>query len=249
MVWRLFPASKDPMRKRSLLLSLENAFETLSISAPTVMDALRGRLTREASDRRLASWSARVVANAAITIDTRGQENVDPAATYLVMSNHQSHYDIAVLYSVLGSSIRMIAKRELFDVPIFGRAMREAGFISLDRQNRSSALQSLDDAKAKLASGISIWIAPEGTRSQTGELLPFKKGGFAIAQATGTTILPLSIQGTRDVLQANALRSRAGCTVSVTIHPPIDPTTFTGEPKASREALIAAVRGTIARGL
>ena len=237
------------MRRRSLLLSLENAYETLAISAPTVMDAVRGRLTREASDRRLASWSARVVANAAMTIDVKGRDNVDPAVTYLVMSNHQSHYDVAVLYCVLGSSIRMIAKRELFDVPIFGRAMREAGFISIDRQNRSSALQSLDDAKAKLASGTSIWIAPEGTRSETGALLPFKKGGFAIAQATGTMVLPVSIRGTRDVLQASALRSRAGCSVTVTIHTPIDPRTFTGEPKAARDALADAVRGTIASGL
>jgi len=237
------------MRTRSLLLSLENAYETLSISAPTVLDALRGRLTREASDRRLASWAARVVANAAIAIEVKGRAHADPAATYLVMSNHQSHYDVAVLYSVLGSSIRMIAKRELFDVPIFGRAMREAGFISIDRQNRSSAIQSLDDAKAKLASGTSIWIAPEGTRSQTGELLPFKKGGFAIAQATGTTVLPVSIQGTRDVLEANALRSRAGCSVTVTIHPPIDPKSFTGEPKAARDALSDAVRTAIASGL
>lgn len=248
MVLRLFPASKDPMRTRSLLLSLENAYATLATSTSTLADAVRGRLTAAICDEHLAAWSERVVANADMKIRVRGREHADPGTTHLVMSNHQSHYDIAVIYDVLGSRIRMVAKKELFRIPLFGRAMREGGFISVDRANHSSAVQSLDDAKAKLAAGVPIWIAPEGTRSKTGELLPFKKGGFAIAQATGTPILPVSIQGTRDILQANALRSRAGCTVDVTIHAPIDPKDFPAD-KEGRDALSAAVRAAIASGL
>jgi 1-acyl-sn-glycerol-3-phosphate acyltransferase len=221
------------------------------------VDALRGTVTRETCDTRLEAWATRVVANSEIMLSVKGREHVEgwqtlgkPRSAYLIMSNHQSHYDVAVIYYVLGSNIRMVAKRELFDLPVFGRAIRAAGFISVDRQNTESAIASLEDAKAKLASGIPIWIAPEGTRSSTGELLPFKKGGFVLAMATGASILPVSLRGTRDVLRAKGLRSKRGAEVFVTIHPPIDPARFRGmSTKDARDGLMAAVRESIASAL
>jgi 1-acyl-sn-glycerol-3-phosphate acyltransferase len=235
---------------KSLLLSLRNVYETLYVSAPTVVDAFRGSVTREVCDERLESWASRVVANTEMVISVHGREHVLPGKTFLIMSNHQSHYDVAVIYYVLGSGIRMVAKRELFEVPVFGRAMRAAGFISVDRGNKESAIASLDDAKQKLGDGIPMWIAPEGTRSPTGELLPFKKGGFFLAMATGAPILPVSIRGTRDVLRAKGLRSRPGVEVFVTIHQAIDPSRFADLPrKAARDALAEEVRQAIASGL
>ncbi len=235
---------------KSLLLSLRNVYETLSVSAPTVVDALRGSVTREACDERLEAWASRVVANSEMMISVHGREHIAPGTTYLIMSNHQSHYDVAVIYYVLGSAIRMVAKRELFELPVFGQAMRAAGFISVDRTNTGKAIASLDDARAKLSQGIPMWIAPEGTRSPTGELLPFKKGGFVLALATGAPILPVSIRGTRDVLRAKGLRSRPGVEVFVTIHPSIDPSRFTHmTKKAARDALAEEVRQAIASGL
>lgn len=242
--------------RKSLFLSLRNAWETLSISAPTVVDTLRGSLSRELCDARLERWATRVVANNEMIVSVHGRENVRPEhlghgdRAYLVMSNHQSHYDIAVLFYVLGSSLRMIAKRELFDVPIFGSAMRSAGFIAIDRKNKARAAASLEDAKRALASGIPIWIAPEGTRSATGELLPFKKGGFVLALTAQAPILPVSIRGTRDALLAKGLRSRKGAEVTVTVHPPIDPATFSSlSDKNARDALCEEVRRAIASGL
>lgn len=247
---------------RSILLSLKNAYATLSISAPTVVDALRGTLRREVSDARLEAWASRIVSNTEMVITVSGRANIPDASQdgpsprkerpLLIMSNHQSHYDVAVIFYVLGSSIRMVAKRELFDVPVFGRAMREAGFISVDRQNHSSAVHSLEDARAKLESGVPIWIAPEGTRSTTGELLPFKKGGFFIAQESGATILPVTIRGTRDALPAHGLLSTRGAQVFVTIHPTIDSRAerYSSLPrKEARDLLLNDVRTAIASGL
>jgi 1-acyl-sn-glycerol-3-phosphate acyltransferase len=214
------------------------------------MDALRGNVTREVCDERLESWASRVVANTEMMISVHGREHIAPSKTYLIMSNHQSHYDVAVIYYVLGSAIRMVAKRELFELPVFGRAMRAAGFISVDRKNTESAIASLGDAKDKLGRGIPMWIAPEGTRSPTGDLLPFKKGGFVLALATGAPILPVSIRGTRDVLRAKGVRSRPGVEVFVTIHAPIDPARFKSMTrKAARDALSDEVRQAIASGL
>jgi len=241
---------------KPLLLSLRNVYETLYVSAPTVVDAFRGAVTRQVCDERLEAWASRVVANSEMMISVHGRENIPSGSLgngttpYLVMSNHQSHYDVAVLFYVLGSSIRMIAKRELFEVPVFGGAMRAAGFISIDRQNTERAIASLQDAKAKLVSGVPIWIAPEGTRSPTGELLPFKKGGFVLALETGAPILPVSIRGTRDVLRAKGILTRPGKEVYVTIHPPIDPAAYAplGR-RAARQALSEEVRRAIASGL
>ena len=104
-----------------------NLYETLAISWPTVVDAALNRVEKTTCDERLARWSKRVVANANIELDVRGLENFDPAARFVIMSNHQSFYDVPVLFAVLGGNLRMVAKKELFAVPIFSRAMREAG--------------------------------------------------------------------------------------------------------------------------
>lgn len=241
---------------KSLLLSLKNVYETLSISSSTVADAVRGTISKDVCDSRLESWASRVIANTEMMISVSGREHIQPGwlgqgpKTYLVMSNHQSHYDVAVIYYVLGSKMRMVAKRELFNVPVFGTAMKAAGFISVDRGNNASAIASLEEARHALESGTPIWIAPEGTRSPTGELMPFKKGGFVIAVETGTPILPVSIAGTREVLPAHGRRSRAGVEVYVTIHPPVDPKRWADkDPKQARDALLAEVRTAIASGL
>jgi 1-acyl-sn-glycerol-3-phosphate acyltransferase len=241
---------------KSLLLSLKNVYETLSISVPTVVEGVRGTISKDVCDARIEGWASRVIANAEMMISVTGREHIQPGwlghgpNAYLVMSNHQSHYDIAVIYYVLGAKIRMVAKRELFEVPIFGTAMRAAGFISVDRGNSQSAIASLEEARQALQSGTPIWIAPEGTRSPTGELMPFKKGGFVIAVDTGTPVLPVSIAGTREVLPAHGRRSRSGVEVFVTIHPPVDPKRWADkEPKQARDALLAEVRTAIASGL
>ena len=164
-----------------LSLSLRNVVETLAISAPTVFDAGVGRVTKERCDARLDAWSRAVVSHARIRLEVAGREHLVPGETYVVMSNHQSLYDIPVLFRVFGPNIRMIAKSELFRIPVFGHAMSAAGFISVDRAGGRAAVRSLGVARDLLGQRTHVWIAPEGTRSRDGSLLAFKPGAFLLA--------------------------------------------------------------------
>ena len=251
------------------MLSLRNAYEALAVTAPAVLDATRGRLTQRGCDARLERFAAHVMRNAEIVVSVRGREHLEGgqsslggldgarplSSTYVVMSNHQSHYDIPLLYYVLGGRMRMVAKTELFSVPLFGRAIREAGMIEVDRANHPCAIAGLNTAKKQLEAGTHIWIAPEGTRSETGELLPFKKGGFVLALDMEAPILPITIQGTRDVLPAHGMLSRKGAQVHVTIHPPVDTAPFKarsssrGDVKVARDELMNYVHQSIGSAL
>jgi len=237
-----------PARK-SLSISLRNIYETLAISLPTVIEALQGRVRKEVCDERLARWGRAVIRNASIDLDVVGRENLRPGETYLVMSNHQSLYDIPVLFQVVGPNVRMIAKRELFGVPIFGGALQASGFVAIDRSDRNEAIRSLDRARAVLQGGTHVWIAPEGTRSRTGKLLPFKKGAFYLAFEAGLPILPVTLRGTRDALPAKGLRSIPGAKVLVTIHPHVDPRPYSARGKTGRQELMDEVRNTIESAL
>lgn len=225
---------------------LHAAGVTLRISVPTIIEGLRGTLRPEVCDARLAWWSEQLVARAAITLRVSGAEHARPGAAFVVMSNHQSHYDIPVLYQSLPLRLRMVAKSELFRIPIWAQAMRAAGFVELDRGARERAIHSLERAKAALTQGTSIWIAPEGTRSRDGKLGPFKLGGFHVAVGAGARILPVTIDGTRQTLPAKGGHVTPGATVQVTVHPPIDPADFGTE---VGEPLVQAVRQRIASAL
>lgn len=224
-----------------LVLPLQLA-ETFRICAPTVVQGALGTLTRETCDRRLAVWSRRAMSLARAELEVDGLEHIDRSRSYLMMSNHQSAYDIFALFAAFPGSMRMIAKKEVFVLPIMGGGMRAAEFIELDRSNRERAFAALERAKRTIASGINVWIAPEGTRSDDGTLLPFKKGGFVMAEQTGVPILPVTIDGTRDILPAKDFRVRKGQRAKITFHPAIDPEPFAGR----REALMGEVRERIA---
>lgn len=208
----------------ALDLFIKTLAATARITVATVADGALGRPgVAERADERLASWSARLHEIAQMRVRVDGREHFDTDECFVVMSNHQSHFDVPVLYRVLDRRLRMVGKTELFKIPLFGRAMRVAGFVEVDRSNRAQAVHALDGARTALAHGTNIWIAPEGTRSETGKLAPFKKGGFHLALAAKVRILPVSIDGTKDVLPAHSRVIRTGRSVRVVVSPPIDP--------------------------
>lgn len=219
---------------------------TLRVSLPTLFDALFGKLRPEVCDGRLDFWSRRLLDQAEVVLETRGVENAQGARAFVVMSNHQSLYDIPALYQSLPLRLRMVAKAELFRIPIWSQAMRAAGFIEVDRSVRERAIESLDRAKVALGGGTSVWIAPEGTRSPDGSLGPFKLGGFHLAVGAGAPILPVSIAGTRAILPSKGARVRPGARVRVTVHPAIHPASFGNE---VNDALVQAVRSSIERAI
>ena len=229
------------------LVHLANAvFHTLRICVPTVVQGAVGNLTVETCDRRLDSWSRAIVDYASLELSVVGRELAPEDEAFVVMSNHQSLYDIPVLFQALQRRVRMVAKSELFKVPIWAGAMRNAGFVELDRKNRVAAMRSLERAKQAIEAGTSIWIAPEGTRSPTGALAEFKKGGFHLASGTGARILPVSIDGTRKVLTAKGRVVHNHQQVRVTIHPPIATADYNIK---RRNELVDAVRTAIASAL
>jgi len=186
-------------------------------------------------------WGKSILVVSRVKVSVKGLSNIDPASPYIYMANHQSNFDIPVLLGHLTVQFRWLAKMELFKIPIFGRAMRKAGYISIDRYHRESAFESLKVAANKIKGGASVLIFPEGTRSRDGNIRPFKKGGFVMAIDSGVPIVPVVITGTRAIMPKGKFRVYPGH-VSMVIHQPIGTSTYTRETK---EALMESVRRVI----
>lgn len=223
------------------------ALETTKISVPTIVDAVLSRTSYQRCDARLDSWSRRLLSQTRTELDVHGKEHVAPGQSYVVMSNHQSHYDIPVVFQALGVPLRMVAKTELFRIPIMGRAMLDSGFVELDRQNRKRSIESLKIARKRIQEDrLSIWIAPEGTRSEDGSLGRFKTGGFYLALEAEAPILPVSIDGSIRIHRTGESVVHKGERVRVTIGAPIDCRQYS---RATLSELMERVRQAIAAGL
>jgi 1-acyl-sn-glycerol-3-phosphate acyltransferase len=168
-----------------------------------------------------------------------------PGQSYVIMSNHQSHFDVLAFYGHFLRQFRWVMKQELRKVPGLGAGCAAVGHIFIDRSSREAAIASLRAARPLLAGGISVMIFPEGTRSPDGRMLPFKKGGFMTALELGLPILPVSISGSRHVLPGRTMKLLPG-RIGIRIHAPIDPASYGLERRAE---LMADVRSSIARGL
>lgn len=192
------------------------------ISAPTLVEVARGSVERVTIDERARWFGRRVVELLDVQLEASGAENV-PARAVVYMSNHQSHLDIPMLYATLPSpTIRMLAKVELFRIPLWGRGLRAAEFIEVDRSNHANAVRSIDHAARLVHEGVSIYLAPEGTRSIDGRIGKLKKGGFHLALETGAPIVPVAIRGTLQILPRGGLVMRSGQPVKVQIGAPIE---------------------------
>ncbi len=206
----------------SILDSLRVVGAMARVTAPSLLEIVRGDLRREVVDERTRWFGKRVVEVLDVRLHASGAERVPPGRAYVYMSNHQSHLDIPMLYATLPSpTIRMLGKKELFQIPLWGRGLRAAEFIEVDRSNHESAMKSIEYAKRLVRDGVSIYLAPEGTRSRDGKIGPLKKGGFHLALGTGAPIVPVAIRGTIDILPRGARSARLGREVYVTIGAPI----------------------------
>ncbi|MEI8054808.1 MAG: lysophospholipid acyltransferase family protein [bacterium] len=146
-----------------------------------------------------------------------------PDRPYVVMSNHLSLYDIPLIFAAFpGASVRMIAKKELYRIPVFGWGIKAGECISIDRKNPRQALRDLAIAKQKMLSGIKIWIAPEGGRSRTGKIGAFKRGGFKLAQDAQAIIVPVAIVGSNKILPPDTFDFSLDETVEIHVCKPID---------------------------
>lgn len=186
-------------------------------------------------------WAKSILRVAGIKVQTRGLENFDPDKPCIFMCNHQSNFDILVLFSALPAQFRWIAKAELFKIPLFGHAMRGAGYISIERKDRKKAIQSLKQAAERIRSGASVMIFPEGTRSPDGNIGEFKKGGFILAYDAGVPIIPLVLNGTWPIMSKDSFRIKRG-DVILSVLPAVKVTDYS---KADKPKLIEDVREKI----
>jgi 1-acyl-sn-glycerol-3-phosphate acyltransferase len=166
-------------------------------------------------------WSRFIACITPIRVKVTGRENIVKGRSYVVIANHQSHYDILVLYGWLGINIKWVIKSELRKVPVFGYAGEIGGNIYIDRSSPEALRITLNAARSKIVDGTSIIILPEGTRTLTGELGEFKNGAFVIARELNLPVLPVTITGTRRILPPGGWNVFPG-TAIMTIHPAIE---------------------------
>jgi len=186
-------------------------------------------------------WGRIMLFLTSVEVDVQGRENVIYGKSQIFMSNHQSGFDIFVLLAYIPRYFAWIAKKELFRIPFFGRALRRLGAIEIDRQNVVRAMHSIDDAARTIREGKSVMTFPEGTRSRDGHIQPFKKGVFHLALKSGVPIVPITLIGTREIMPKKSLRVTPG-KVTLIIHEPV----FLGDySEATVDQLIERVRKPI----
>lgn len=159
-------------------------------------------------DEAMRRWGRRLLKAAGTEVTTVGLEKLPIDRTLVYVSNHQSVFDIFALASMIPGQMRFVAKKEVLKVPLLGRAARVAGIIFIDRQNRQAAFSAYERAAAAIRAGLNAVVFGEGTRSRTGNLLPFKKGPFVLAIASGVPVVPVYCAGTFGILPKGSIRIR-----------------------------------------
>ena len=217
---------------------------TLFVSSWTILELTFRRIPRSVLDKRLRWWARKLLNRIDLQyrVHNPHQVEIEAGKATIVMCNHTSYYDIPLSLMALHGSIRMLAKKELLKIPVWGKAMQLTGFVSIDRFNPRRALKDMKYAKGVMENGIVLWIAPEGTRSKDGQLQSFKPGGFRLAIECGATIIPLGIQGSHRIMHANSLVVKRKVDVDVHIGQPID---AAGYSKKERDQLAKDVETAI----
>lgn len=168
------------------------------------------------------TWGKALAYLTPVWVTVEGGEHAHREQSYVVVVNHQSQYDILIVYGWLKLDLKWVIKKELRKMPGVGLGCEKAGHIFVDRRKPKLAAKAISDALSRLGSGVGVLFFPEGTRSLDGRLLPFKSGAFRLAKEQNLPILPITLVGTRDVLPAQTLRLLPG-TVRMVIHPAIHP--------------------------
>jgi 1-acyl-sn-glycerol-3-phosphate acyltransferase len=193
---------------------------------------------------RSCMWAAFAgVRLAGVKVRTVGLDKIDPARTYIFMSNHISNLDPPITLPLIPRRTSVMVKKELFKVPILGQIMLIGSLVPVDRGNRDAGVAAVRDAVKAIGQGLNMTIYVEGKRSFDGKLLPFKKGPFYLAEECKVPVVPITISGTEAVMPKTRFAIRPGV-VTVQFHDPIEPRDFGG-----RDCLIKRVQAAINSGL
>jgi len=193
---------------------------------------------------RMFTWGAKTgVRLAGVQVETIGLDHIDPARSYIFMTNHVSNLDPPIQIPRIPRRTSVMVKKELFKVPILGRAMHLGALVPVDRGNREAGIEAVTAAKVVVEQGLNMTIYVEGHRSSDGKLLPFKKGPFYLAMECGVPIVPMTIVGTHYAMPKGRFAIKPGL-VKMIFHSPIEPKDF-----GSRDCLMEKVRAVIESGL
>jgi 1-acyl-sn-glycerol-3-phosphate acyltransferase len=187
---------------------------TLSLGS-SIFDA-RGRWQHACA--RL--WSRLILATSGVRLQMEGVENLKTGETAIYCANHQSAMDIPVMFVSLPLQFRFVAKRSLFNLPFLGWHLRRSGHIAVERDRPRQAMKGLEQAAQRVREGTCVVLFPEGHRSRSGQIGPFKRGSFHLAILAGVPIVPITINGTRHILKPDTYYVRSG-SVEIIIHPAI----------------------------
>ena len=192
------------------------------------------------------NWGRIMLGLAGVGVEVEGMERLKPDTALILAANHQSWFDIVAVFASLPVSLRFVAKKEISRIPLFAQAIRSAGHVYVDRQNRAQAVAAMRDAGVRMREqGLSMALFPEGTRSPDGRLLPFKKGSFVLAIETGNTLLPVAIDGGRLIMPKGRIGIHSG-RIRIRCGEPIP---LAGLTKDDRDAVLDATEGQISEML
>jgi len=180
----------------------------------------------EAASRVATNWGYLQYHLALSQLKIKGVENIPKEGGVIITSNHRSYFDIFTICAAMPRDVRWVVKNTLMHYPILGFVLRNIRAVGLDRGNPRDAVKALMQTAKELQSGDVIAMFPEGTRSTTEEMLPFKSGAFALALKAGVPVVPVAIEGSEKVLAAKKLIMNCCKQVNITFLEPIDPKQF-----------------------
>ncbi|NQY10829.1 MAG: 1-acyl-sn-glycerol-3-phosphate acyltransferase [Flavobacteriales bacterium] len=216
---------------RKVWIILNFAYAMFMICFPTVIENIFGMFKHDVGTGRLKWWTTKMVRDLRVNIKVINSSNFsfEKGKRYIIMSNHSSFTDIPFAMHAMGPTIRFMSKADILKIPIVGPAMRASGFVSVDRRSSFQAQKDLEYAKKKLGEGIQLWVAPEGTRTKDGKLLPFKRGVFKMAMEVDAIIIPLGLRGCDKVVPAGKLEIYLNENVEAHIGTPVNTSDYTKE--------------------
>lgn len=168
-------------------------------------------------------WGKVIIRTSLLPVEVHGRENIKPGISYVFTANHQGQYDILLVCGYLGAEIRWMMKRALEKVPFLGIGCKYAGFIFVDKGNAGKVRATYRRAEKALEGGASIMVFPEGSRTKDGNIAPFRRGAFTLADELQLPIIPMTINGSYTVKPRGRILIDYH-KLSLTIHPAIYPT-------------------------
>lgn len=227
---------------RTILTLFTLLFATLILGPPVITLGALGRVHE--ANRIIVLWSWLFLKSFGVRIEAIGLEKAKNLGPCVILSTHRSHLDGPILLCTLPFIFTFVIKRSLAQIPIWGWAVRRAGYIPIDRQDHADSVAGMRRAAELVRSGLSVLTFPEGTRGRTDEFKPFKKGGVVLAIEAKVPILPVAVAGTFQLLPRGSMVARPGKVV-VAVGSPIPTEGLTYE---DRNALLSKVEEVI-RGL